>query len=54
MFIEPVGLEVTELYAPEPPRKKPKTDKYTIYPGSKKSRVYSRIKSRIKRFRKKP
>ena len=53
MLIEPVGLELTELYAPVPRKKKPGTEKYIIRQTQVKQKSYKGIRSKLKRMRKK-
>ena len=53
MLIEPVGLELTELYASVPDKKKLKPEKYIIRPKDRKLIKDNGIKSRIKSMQKK-
>ena len=48
MLIEPVGLELTELYAIVPNKKKLKTEKYIIRQKQGKQKLYERIRSKMK------
>ena len=48
MLIEPVRLELTELYAPVPKRKKIKPEKYIIRNNERKRGNYSSFKSKLK------
>ena len=48
MFIEPIGLELAELYAPVPNGKKPKSEKYILRNKKQKLLRYIKLKARIK------